>query len=84
MQFAIAPAVPQLVTAVAANALILALAAALLVAGGRLGWIRPDASARRHLGADRARRALRGDGVVVNAALLVSPTSAGFTAAMRS
>ena len=37
VQFTIAPAVPQLVTAVAANALILALAAALLVAGGRLG-----------------------------------------------
>ena len=80
VQFAIAPAVPQLVTAVAASALILALAAALLVAGGRLGWIRPDAS-RAAIWVPIGLVGLYGAaGVVVNAALLVSPTSTGFTA----
>jgi uncharacterized membrane protein len=80
VQFTIAPAVPQLVTAVAANALILALAAALLVAGGRLGWIRPDAG-RAAIWVPIGLVGLHGAaGVVVNAALLISPTSAGFTA----
>ena len=80
VQFAVAPALPELVTAVAANALILALAAALLVAGGRLGWIRPDA-ARAAVWAPIGLVGLYGAaGVVVNAALLISPTSLGFTA----
>ncbi|MBV9922192.1 MAG: DUF2339 domain-containing protein, partial [Pseudonocardia sp.] len=80
VQFTVAPAVPQLVTAVAADALALALAAALLVAGGRLGWIRPDAG-RAAVWVPIGLVGLYGaTGVVVNAALLVSPTSAGFTA----
>jgi Predicted membrane protein (DUF2339) len=80
VRFTIAPAVPQLVTAVAASALILALAAALLVAGGRLGWIRPDAS-RAAIWVPIGLVGLYGAaGVVVNAALLISPTSTGFTA----
>jgi hypothetical protein len=80
VEFAIAPAVPELVTAIAASALILALAAALLVAGGRLGWIRPDAS-RAAVWVPIGLVGLYGAaGVVVNAALLVSPTSTGFTA----
>jgi uncharacterized membrane protein len=80
VQFAIAPAVPQLVTAVAASVLILALAAALLVAGGRLGWIRPDAS-RAAVWVPIGLIGLYGAaGVVVNAALLVLPTATGFTA----
>ena len=80
VEFAIAPTVPELVTAVAASALILALAAALLVAGGRLGWIRPDAS-RAAIWVPIGLIGLYGAaGIVVNAALLVAPTSAGFTA----
>ena len=80
VRFTIAPAVPQLVTAVAASALVLALAAALLVAGGRLGWIRPDAS-RAAIWVPIGLVGLYGAaGVVVNAALLISPTSTGFTA----
>ena len=80
VRFTIAPAVPQLVTAVAASALILALAAALLVAGGRLGWIRPDAS-RAAIWVPIGLVGLYGAaGGVINAALLISPTSTGFTA----
>ena len=80
VRFTIAPTVPQLVTAVAASALIVALAAALLVAGGRLGWIRPDAS-RAAIWVPIGLVWLYGAaGVIVNAALLVSPTSTGFTA----
>ena len=80
VRFTIAPAVPQLVTAVAASALVLALAAALLVAGGRLGWIRPDAS-RAAIWVPIGLVGLYGAaGVVINAALLISPTSTGFTA----
>jgi uncharacterized membrane protein len=80
VEFVIAPAVPELATAVAANALILALAAALLVAGGRLGWIRPDA-ARAAVWVPIGLVALYGAaGVVVNAALLISPSATGFTA----
>jgi len=80
VRFTIAPAVPQLVTAVAASALILALAAALLVAGGRLGWIRPDAS-RAAIWVPIGLVGLYGAaGLVINAALLISPTSTGFTA----
>jgi uncharacterized membrane protein len=80
VEFDVAPAVPALVTAVAASALILALAAALLVAGGRLGWIRPDA-ARAAIWVPIGLVGLYGAaGVVVNAALLISPTSSGFTA----
>jgi uncharacterized membrane protein len=80
VRFIIAPTVPELVTAVAASALILALAAALLVAGGRLGWIRPDVS-RAAIWVPIGLVGLYGAaGVVVNAALLVSPTATGFTA----
>ena len=80
VRFTIAPTVPALVTAVAASALIVALAAALLVASGRLGWIRPDAS-RAAIWVPIGLVGLYGAaGVIVNAALLVSPTSAGFTA----
>ena len=80
VEFAIAPTVPELVTAIAAGALILALAAALLVAGGRLGWIRPDAS-RAAIWVPIGLIGLYGAaGIVVNAALLVAPTSTGFTA----
>jgi uncharacterized membrane protein len=80
VEFTIAPAVPALVTAIAASALVLALAAALLVAGGRLGWIRPDAS-RAAVWVPIGLVGLYGAaGVVVNAALLVSPTATGFTA----
>jgi len=80
VRFTIAPAVPQLVTAVAASALVLALAAALLVAGGRLGWIRPNAS-RAAIWVPIGLVGLYGAaGVVINAALLISPTSTGFTA----
>ena len=80
VRFTVAPTVPELVTAVAASALIVALAAALLVAGGRLGWIRPDAS-RAAIWVPIGLVWLYGAaGVIVNAALLVSPTSTGFTA----
>jgi len=80
VRFTIAPAVPELVTAVAASALIVALAAALLVASGRLGWIRPDAS-RAAIWVPIGLVGLHGAaGVVVNAALLVSLTSTCFTA----
>jgi hypothetical protein len=80
VRFTIAPTVPVLVTAVAASVLIVALAAALLVAGGRLGWIRPDAS-RAAIWVPIGLVGLYGAaGAIVNAALLVSPTSAGFTA----
>jgi uncharacterized membrane protein len=80
VEFTIAPAIPALVTAIAASVLILALAAALLVAGGRLGWIRPDAS-RAAVWVPIGLVGLYGAaGVVVNAALLVSPTVTGFTA----
>ena len=81
MRFTIAPAVPELVTAVAASALILALSPP------RSSWRAVDSA-----GSARTPRAppiwvpiglvgLYGAaGVVVNAALLISPTSTGFTA----
>ena len=50
------------------------------MAGGRLGWIRPDA-ARAAVWVPIGLVGLYGAaGVVVNAALLISPTSLGFTA----
>ncbi len=75
-----APAVSDLVTAIAVSALLLALSAALLVAGGRLGWVRPDAD-RAAVWVPIGLVGLYGAAsVVINAALLISPTPSGFTA----
>jgi uncharacterized membrane protein len=72
--------VAELVTAVVVSVLLLALSAALLVAGGRLGWVRPDAQ-RAVIWVPFGLVGLYGAAsVVVNAALLISPTPSGFTA----
>jgi uncharacterized membrane protein len=69
-----------LVTAAAVSALVLALAVALLAAGGRLGWIRPDAQTAM-LWVPIGLVGLYGAAsFVVTLALLVSPDRAGFTA----
>ena len=72
--------VAELVTAVVVSVLLIALSAALLVAGGRLGWVRPDA-VRAPIWVPMGLVGLYGAAsVVVNAALLISPTPSGFTA----
>jgi uncharacterized membrane protein len=72
--------VADLVTAVVVSVLLLALSAALLVAGGRLGWVRPDAK-RAAIWVPMGLVGLYGAAsVVVNAALLIAPTPSGFTA----
>jgi uncharacterized membrane protein len=72
--------VAELVTAVVVSVLLLALSAALLVAGGRLGWVRPDAQ-RAVIWVPFGLVGLYGAAsVVVNAALLISATPSGFTA----
>lgn len=80
LRFEIAPAVGDLVTAVAVAALLLALSAALLMAGGRLDWVRPDAQ-HAAVWVPIGLIGLYGAAsMVVNAALLIAPTSSGFTA----
>lgn len=70
----------RLVTAVSVSALVLVFAGALLVAGGKVGWIRPDASAAA-LWVPIGLVGLYGaTGLVVELALLVAPDRAGFTA----
>jgi uncharacterized membrane protein len=72
--------VADLVTAVVVSVLLIALSAALLVAGGRLGWVRPDAE-RAAIWVPIGLVGLYGAAsVVVNAALLIAPTPSGFTA----
>ncbi len=72
--------VDALVTGVAVSALLLVLAGVLLAAGGRLGWIRPDASTAG-LWVPIGLAGLYGAaGIVIPLALLVSADRAGFTA----
>jgi uncharacterized membrane protein len=67
-----------LVAGAAVAALVLALAAAVLVAGGRLGWIRPDSSSAA-LWVPIGLIGLYGaTGLVVTLAILVSPDRTGF------
>jgi uncharacterized membrane protein len=80
LRFSTPSGVAELVTAVVVSVLLLALSAALLVAGGRLGWVRPDAQ-RAVIWVPFGLVGLYGAAsVVVNAALLISPTPSGFTA----
>lgn len=70
----------RLITAASVSALVLVLAGTLLVAGGKVGWIRPDASAAA-LWVPIGLVGLYGAaGLVVEPALLVSPDRGGFTA----
>lgn len=70
----------RLVAAASVSGLVLVLAGALLVAGGQVGWIRPDASAAT-LWAPLGLVGLYGaTGLGVTLALLVSPDRTGFTA----
>jgi uncharacterized membrane protein len=69
-----------LITAAGIAALVLAVAVALLVACGRLGWVRPDAASAR-LWAPIGLVGLYGAGtLVITVALLISPDRTGFTA----
>ena len=80
LSFDYPPLVADLVTAVAVSVLMLAVAAALLIAGGRLGWVRPDAE-RAAVWVPIGLVGLYGAAsTVVNSALLIAPTSSGFTA----
>jgi hypothetical protein len=70
----------RLISAASVSALVLVLAGTLLVAGGKVGRIRPDASAAV-LWVPIGLVGLYGAaGLVVESALLVSPDRAGFTA----
>ncbi len=72
------PVTGVLVAGAAVSALVLALAGAVLVAGGRLGWIRPDASSAV-LWVPIGLIGLYGaTGLVVTLAILISPDRAGF------
>lgn len=80
VRFSAPAGVADLVTAVAVSVLLLALSAALLVAGGRLDWVRPDAE-RAAIWIPMGLVGLYGAAsVVVNTALLIAPTPSGFTA----
>jgi hypothetical protein len=69
----------RLLSAASVSALVLALAATQLVAGGKVGWIRPDASGAA-LWAPIGLVGLYGAaGLVLEPALLVAPDRAGFT-----
>ncbi len=70
----------RLASAASVSALVLVFAGTLLVAGGKVGWIRPDASAAT-LWVPIGLVGLYGAaGLVVELALLVSPDRTGFTA----
>lgn len=70
----------RLVSAASVSALVLVLAGTLLVSGGKVGWVRPDASAAA-LWVPIGLVGLYGAaGLVVEPALLVSPDRTGFTA----
>jgi uncharacterized membrane protein len=72
------PVTGVLVAGATVAALVLALAAAVLVAGGRVGWIRPDASSAV-LWVPVGLIGLYGaTGLVVTLAILVSPDRTGF------
>jgi uncharacterized membrane protein len=80
VRFPLRGAVPDLLTAAGVSALVLTLGVALLVAAGRLGWIRPDAGSAP-LWVPVGLVGLYGaTSLVVTLALLVSPDRAGFTA----
>jgi uncharacterized membrane protein len=72
--------VSALVTGAGVSALVLALAIALVVAGGRLDLVRPDVHTARLWVPVGAVGLYGAAGLVVTCALLVSPDRAGFTA----